>query len=384
MIRQFILNFLCLNIAVCFAIYSADEQKEAETLNEQQLIVRPVRPCELSNFHNFFQSELFWTTKRTLNPDIFKTLLQSYPKIPLGSFCITEIFNTVINSALSNEHVLDDLTKLSKEILQIYAIKNNSTPILNFNPIFFNDKNILHEALSSFLRIISTPDPNRAQGHEWKAQTFIRAFSHLWTALNGTEEDIEFNVVLRKSIATAVGLNPDFQCEDSFSNFYPNLANWAETCVKFHIPKRSGKPIATVLTFSLMHALTVKVRFFSDMPIAIQAIAPVTFKISGSWNEGSALAQNKGTCSPNFTTQKKPTLKEWLAEKEAEKRKTLTHTNSGRERRKSFDHTGKTIIPRSPPSVGLQAFSSTIPKLGPSPFDLRQNSKESVVDDIDS
>lgn len=221
-----------------------------------------VSPDSVRLFNSFFQDKRFWTSKDT--PFSSKAFCISYPQLFFNTVS-SESLNAHLKSMHSAEPVLNDVTRLSNQLLKIYGLKSRSGFPLSFNLVYDYDKTILREALCSFLRIISTPDPNRTKGYEWNAQTFFRVFSQLCSSLNITEEDAELNLSMRQMVAISLGLSP-LNYKEWFQEQYPALAKYIKTCAR----NKSRKPLAATFTLSLMHALIPKMYAPLAMQIAIR------------------------------------------------------------------------------------------------------------------
>jgi len=261
MVRLITLVFLYINVVTNLnACVADDHDHDIKKIQESNAVARKtspvtiheiyVSPDSVRRFNNIFQKPEFWASSTFLS---FKALNISCPQL---------FFNTISNKSLnahlksmhSAEPILNDITKLSNQILEIYGLKNQSNFPINFNLIYSYDQTILREALCSFLRVIKTPDHNRAQGYQWKTQSFARVFSQLCTSLNMSEEDTEPNLSMRKIVAFSLGLSP-VNYDEWFQKQYPALAKWMKTCTC----NNSKKPLAATLTLSFMHALTRKV-----------------------------------------------------------------------------------------------------------------------------
>ncbi len=219
---------------------------------------------------SFFQDKRFWTSKDT--PLSSKAFCISYPQLFFNTVS-SESLNSHLKSMHSAEPVLNDITKLSNQLLKIYGLKNKHGFPISFNLIYAYDETILREALCSFLRIISTPDPNRTKGYEWKAQTFFRVFSQLCSSLNIEEKDTELNLGMRQMVAISLGLSP-LNYKKWFQEQYPSLAKHIKTCAR----NKSRKPLAATFTLSLMHALIPKMY----APLAMQMPIDISFQPSFS------------------------------------------------------------------------------------------------------
>jgi hypothetical protein len=263
MVRLFVLGFLYLNITASFIVsgtIGADETVDAET-NDCVIVTRktPTRyspyeifvpPRAFPQFNCFFQNKHFWISKDIpLNP---KAFLTSHPQLLLNSISST-LLDTHLKDMLSNKLVLNDVTRLSNQLLKIYGLKNRSGLPMSFNLFYDYDNAVLHKALFSFLSIINTPNP-KAKEYEWRTQSFVKVFSQLCSSLNISEEDTELNLSMRKIVAFSLGLSP-VNYDEWFQKQYPALAKWMKTCTC----NNSKKPLAATLTLSFMHALTRKV-----------------------------------------------------------------------------------------------------------------------------
>ncbi len=303
MVKLFILGFLYINITASFIVYGGDIDTQTEenasvvTVHKTPTRSSPgevyeffVTPRAFPQFNNFFQDKRFWTSKDT--PLSSKALCVSYPKLDL-KYIDNTLLNKHFENILSNKFVRDDVTRLSNQLLKIYGLKNPSGLSKSFNLtnsfslIYLYDENILREALLSFLTIINTPDPNRTKGYEWKAQTFVRAFSQLCTSLNVREIDTELNLGIRQMLAMSLGLFP-LSYKEWFQEQYPALAKWINTCAR----NKSKKPLAATFTLSLMHALIPKIYTPLSEQIAIkidtQGMQPG--RLTSTQNESSHMA----------------------------------------------------------------------------------------------
>ncbi len=279
MAKLFILGFLCISI---LAVHGADEVSSDVSEDENCVVTirktktNPgflsdkvyeifVTPDTFRRFNDYFHNSLFWTSKVPLNPN---AIVISYPRLLLQTPDST-LLDQHFKKILSDKPISENITQLSNQLLKIYASKNPDNFSPSFNLIYLYDQNILHEVLYSFLRIISTPDPNRAKGYEWKTQTFVRVFSHLCNSLNVEEADTVLNLEMRKIIAIALGLS-SLNYEKWFKCQYPALAKWLKSCA----PNKSRKPIYTVFTFSLMDTLTPKISAPFALQITMENTAP--------------------------------------------------------------------------------------------------------------
>ena len=273
MVKLLLVWFLYINILasfiVCGSVNTEEEDAGVVTLHKAPTSSPPdtvyeiyVSPDSVRLFNSFFQDKRFWTSKDT--------------SLSSKAFCINNpqlFFNTVSSESLnahlksmhSAEPVLNDVTRLSNQLLKIYGLKSRSGFPMSFNLVYDYDKTILRGALCSFLRIINTRDPNRTKGYEWKAQTFFRVFSQLCSSLNITEEDAELNLGMRQMVAISLGLSP-LNYKEWFQEQYPALAKYIKTCAR----TKSRKPLAATFTLSLMHALIPKMYAPLAMQIAIR------------------------------------------------------------------------------------------------------------------
>jgi hypothetical protein len=223
-----------------------------------------VPPRAFPQFNCFFQNKHFWISKDIpLNP---KAFLTSHPQLLLNSISST-LLDTHLKNMLSNKLVLNDVTRLSNQLLKIYGLKNRSGLPMSFNLFYDYDNAVLHKALFSFLSIINTPNP-KAKEYEWRTQSFVKVFSQLCSSLNISEEDTELNLIIRQIIAISLGLSP-LNYGELFKKEYPDLTKWIRICAR----KKSRNPLAT-FTLSLMHALTPKVHAPLSQQIAIRT--PIT------------------------------------------------------------------------------------------------------------
>ena len=190
MVKLLLVGFLHINILASFILSgSVNEEEDAGVVTVQKGSTRfspdavyeiYVSPDSVRLFNSFFQDKRFWTSKDT--PLSSKAFCISYPQLFFNTVS-SESLNAHLKSMHSAEPVLNDVTRLSNQLLKIYGLKSRSGFPMNFNLVYDYDKTILREALCSFLRIISTPDPNRTKGYEWNAQTFFRVFSQLCSSL---------------------------------------------------------------------------------------------------------------------------------------------------------------------------------------------------------
>ena len=281
MVKLFLVGFLYINILANFIVCSDVDTKEEDagvvTLHKAPTSSPPdtvyeiyVSPDSVRLFNSFFQDKRFWTSKDT--PLSSKAFCISNPQLFFNTVS-SESLNAHLKSMHSAEPVLNDVARLSNQLLKIYGLKSRSGFPLSFNLVYDYDKTILREALCSFLRIISTPDPNRTKGYEWNAQTFFRVFSQLCSSLNITEEDAELNLSMRQMVAISLGLSP-LNYKEWFQEQYPALAKYIKTCAR----NKSRKPLAATFTLSLMHALIPKMYAPLAMQMAIDIRAQPTFK----------------------------------------------------------------------------------------------------------
>ncbi len=242
MIKYCFCFFLCL-----LTINGAYEEDEAEPCYESSIVkCGPIK--ELGEFDDIFDYASFWA------PDKFLPYLHfaqvKLPKLP------------VLNDIPQQNHnieIMGDITKLSEDILQIFATR---TPEIHEGPfrLYFSDFPLIANGLNAFLKIINTPDP-QARGRTWKVQAFIRCFERIWKTKTAQVEMTnginiqavtEMNAKLRQLLAIVLGLKRDINYKEIFFSKYPTLAKWANTCTK----NESGKPIEAVLTICLIDACT--------------------------------------------------------------------------------------------------------------------------------
>jgi hypothetical protein len=274
MVRLITLVFLYINVVTNLNACVADDHDhdhDIKKIQESNAVARKtspftiheiyVSPDSVRRFNNIFQKPEFWASGTFLS---FKALNISCPQLFFYTIS-NKSLNAHLKSMHSAEPILNDIAKLSNQILEIYGLKNQSNFPINFNLIYSYDQTILREALISFLRIINTRDPNRTKGYEWKAQTFFRVFSQLCSSLNITEEDAELNLGMRQIVAISLGLSP-LNYKEWFQEQYPALAKYIKTCAR----NKSRKPLAATFTLSLMHALIPKMYPPPAMQIAIR------------------------------------------------------------------------------------------------------------------
>lgn len=229
-----------------------------ENQEQQQIIITtyPKNPI-------FIQMNTFWEENSLfLNPQSFKQLISSFPKLPLYNLPPEIVVKRILADIFSKERVLDELIRLSNTILSTYSLKTPAIGTISIKRDYFkqlspSDADIIYHTIKTFIGIMSTPDPYRSHGSEWKLQTFIRSFLHLWLKLNGTEEDVQLNHKLRTEIGFAVGLFPDLQPKEVLHTHYPNLTAYLEMNTREGL-NVSKKPIYSVFILSLMDALTTK------------------------------------------------------------------------------------------------------------------------------
>jgi hypothetical protein len=252
MVKLFLVGFLYINILANFIVCSDVDTERNENAGVVTVHKASTRysPDSALRFSDLFQDKRFWTSKNTSFSS--KAFCISYPQLFFNTVS-SESLNAHLKSMHSAEPVLNDITKLSNQILKIYGLKNKHGFPVSFNLNYPFDKTILREALCSFLRIINTRDPNRTKGYEWKAQTFFRVFSQLCSSLNIEEKDTELNLGMRQMVAISLGLSP-LNYKKWFQEQYPSLAKHIKTCAR----NKSRKPLAATFTLSLMHALIPK------------------------------------------------------------------------------------------------------------------------------
>jgi len=268
MVKLFLVGFLYINILANFIMCSdtdTEREKDAGVVTVHKASTR-YSPDIVRLPSDFFQDKRFWTSKNTSFSS--KAFCISYPQLFFNTVS-SESLNAHLKSMHSAEPVLNDITKLSNQLLKIYGLKNKHGFPVSFNLIYAYDETILREALCSFLRIINTRDPNRTKGYEWKAQTFFRVFSQLCTSLNIEEKDTELNLGMRQMVAISLGLSP-LNYKKWFQEQYPALAKYIKTCAR----NKSRKPLATTFTLSLMHALIPKMY----APLAAQIAIDISLK----------------------------------------------------------------------------------------------------------